>query len=74
MADSDAQVFSRDLIISAYRKLYEAEAFEGITDDAMVVEKMEGTPVKLFEASYQNIKITTPEDLAAAEIWDQMSF
>lgn len=68
------QVFSRDLIISAYRKLYEAEAFEGITDDAMVVEKMEGTPVKLFEASYQNIKITTPEDLAAAEIWDQMSF
>lgn len=65
------QAFSGKLIVSAYRKLFEAEAFEGITDDAMVVEQMESVPVKLFKASYQNIKITTPEDLAAAEIWEQ---
>ena len=33
----------------------------------MVVEKMLGKPVKLFEGSYENIKITTPEDLKVAE-------
>ena len=39
----------------------------GITDDAMVLEKMEGQKVKLVEGSYYNIKITTPEDLEMAE-------
>ena len=38
-----------------------------ITDDAMVVETLMRHPVKLTEGSYQNIKITTPEDLAIAE-------
>ncbi len=38
-----------------------------VTDDAMAVERMMDVPVKLFEASYENIKITTPEDLAIAE-------
>ncbi|MCC8045480.1 MAG: 2-C-methyl-D-erythritol 4-phosphate cytidylyltransferase [Clostridiales bacterium] len=38
-----------------------------ITDDAMVVETMMDIPVKLIEGSYDNIKITTPEDLAVAE-------
>ena len=38
-----------------------------ITDDAMVVETMLQTPVKLYEGSYNNIKITTPEDLVIAE-------
>ena len=41
----------------------------GITDDAMVLEKMEGQKVKLVEGSYYNIKITTPEDLDIAEIF-----
>ena len=41
----------------------------GITDDAMVLEKMEGQKVKLAEGSYYNIKITTPEDLDIAEIF-----
>ena len=39
----------------------------GITDDAMVVEKMTGHPVKLIEADYRNIKITTPEDIVIGE-------
>ena len=39
----------------------------GITDDAMVVERMENCAVKLVEGSYENIKITTPEDLILAE-------
>ena len=42
---------------------------EGITDDAMVVETMTKHPVKLVEGSYQNIKITTPEDLQIATIF-----
>lgn len=40
-----------------------------ITDDAMVVEQMLGYPVRLFEGSYENIKITTPEDLQIAEVF-----
>ena len=40
-----------------------------VTDDAMVVEQMMGMPVKLFEGSYENIKITTPEDLEIAEVF-----
>ena len=38
-----------------------------ITDDAMVVEYYTDTKVKLIEGSYDNIKITTPEDIAVAE-------
>lgn len=38
-----------------------------ITDDAMAVEAFTDVPVKLVRGSYENIKITTPEDMAAAE-------
>lgn len=60
------QVFEYDLIRDAYTRLMEAE-ITGVTDDAMVLEKMWGMQVKLVEGSYQNIKITTPEDLLVAE-------
>ena len=40
-----------------------------VTDDAMVVETMTDTRVRLVEGSYRNLKITTPEDLEAAEIF-----
>lgn len=68
------QVFAVDLIISAYRTLIEREAEylkKGmqITDDAMVVEEICRCPVKLVEGTYENIKITTPEDLKIAEIF-----
>ncbi len=33
----------------------------------MVVEQEKGTKIRLVEGSYQNIKITTPEDLDVAE-------
>ena len=57
---------------SAYQKLLAEEANllqQGIhiTDDAMVVETLMRHPVKLTEGSYQNIKITTPEDMRVAE-------
>jgi 2-C-methyl-D-erythritol 4-phosphate cytidylyltransferase len=66
------QVFDTALITDAYNRLRHSEAelqAQGIkiTDDAMVVETLLHHPVKLVQGSYQNIKITTPEDLAVAE-------
>ncbi len=45
-----------------------------VTDDAMAVEQMLGVPVKLFEGSYQNIKITTPEDMKIARACLKIAF
>jgi 2-C-methyl-D-erythritol 4-phosphate cytidylyltransferase len=56
------QVFKAKLILGAYRKFGRAN----VTDDAMLVEKA-GSKVAVVPGSYNNIKITTPEDLIAAE-------
>jgi len=56
------QVFLYDVLIKAYR-----EAAAEVTDDAQIVE-LAGGKVKLYQGSYDNIKITTPSDLAIAEI------
>jgi len=66
------QVFDTQLITSAYARLLEElpnMTKQGITvtDDASVVELFTDYKVKLVEASYQNIKITTPEDIKTAE-------
>ena len=66
------QVFDVDLMLKAYEKLRTEQAVwtrEGImvTDDASVIERFTDTGVKLVEGSYENIKITTPEDLKIAE-------
>ncbi len=66
------QAFDTKLIISAYEKMMQEKENlmrEGIsiTDDAMTVERFTGQKVKLVEGSYENIKITTPEDLRIAE-------
>jgi 2-C-methyl-D-erythritol 4-phosphate cytidylyltransferase len=58
------QTFRRHIIEQAYRKAYE-DNFYG-TDDAMLVERI-GIPVKVIEGSFDNIKITTREDLLLAE-------
>lgn len=60
------QVFTKKLIESAYQKLMESGRTDA-TDDAMVAETMLRVKVKLVEGSYQNIKITTPEDLITGE-------
>ena len=60
------QAFSYSLIYDAYTRML-ADEDVAITDDAMVVERMTDYKVKLIEGSYQNIKITTPEDLDVAE-------
>lgn len=62
------QVFETTLIKEAYKKLMESDTIN-VTDDAMVVEQMLGQKVKLVTGAYENIKITTPEDLKIAEIF-----
>ena len=62
------QVFENGLVKEAYAKLME-EKYTQVTDDAMVVEQMLGHKVKLTMGSYENIKITTPEDLDVAEVF-----
>ena len=66
------QVFEAGLIRAAYgRLLQEADSLAAqgipITDDAMAVETLLHHPVRLFAASYENIKVTTPEDLITAQ-------
>ncbi len=60
------QVFEIPLIKEAYGKFMEQEE-KAATDDAMVAEQMLEVPVKLFEGSYENMKITHPEDMKLAE-------
>lgn len=67
------QTFRYDLIREAYEKLL-CSSVENITDDSMVVETMLRHPVKIVEGSYENIKITTPEDLDIAKIYVRKYF
>lgn len=60
------QIFSYRLIRDAHESIRKKD-MSAITDDAMVVEQETGVRVRLAEGSYQNIKITTPEDLVVAE-------
>ncbi len=61
------QAFRYELVYQAYEKmLADPGGQERITDDAMVVETFLGERVKLIDGDYQNIKVTTPEDLPIA--------
>jgi len=62
------QVFKLELVKQAYETLM-AHRDVVVTDDAMVVESFTEHRVKLVEGSYENIKITTPEDLEIAEVF-----
>jgi 2-C-methyl-D-erythritol 4-phosphate cytidylyltransferase len=50
------------LIAEAYRQVKTE-----VTDDASLVEQL-GHKVEVYMGSYQNIKVTTPEDLAIAQV------
>ena len=67
------QSFDFSLIYNAYKKLIDQEKagrlMIPVTDDAMVVEAYTGTRVKIVAGSYENIKITTPEDMKIAELY-----
>ena len=65
------QVFEYKLIKDAYKEVLDKEQElrekgVSITDDAMIVEAVSDTKVKIVEGSYRNIKITTPEDMIVA--------
>lgn len=58
------QTFKYDLILKAHEEARKDNFFG--TDDAMLVERL-GLPVRIIEGAYENIKITTPEDIIIAE-------
>lgn len=56
------QSFEYELVKKAYEALIECGDTTA-TDDAMVVEKYSGHKVKIIFGSYENLKVTTPEDV-----------
>lgn len=64
MAVQTPQGFRTKMIFDAHAKVREDGV--AVTDDASIAEYM-GIPVKIVKGSYQNIKITTPEDILLAE-------
>ncbi len=63
------QAFLYEVILKAYEKFYQEKESKDIavTDDAMVYETFCGLPVKMLMGDYNNLKLTTPEDLILAE-------
>lgn len=59
------QTFRHTILLKAYRQAMQDGLYA--TDEAALVERL-GVPIKVVEGSYENIKITTPEDLAIAEL------
>jgi 2-C-methyl-D-erythritol 4-phosphate cytidylyltransferase len=62
------QAFNYLLIRNAYDTLMK-KMISSVTDDAMVLEQIGGYSIKLIEGSYENIKITTPEDIQLAQLF-----
>lgn len=61
------QVFVGVDIKNAYEQMMQ-HPDENVTDDAMVMEKYGTKCIKVVEGSYENIKITTPDDIKVAEM------
>ncbi|MBP5266155.1 MAG: 2-C-methyl-D-erythritol 4-phosphate cytidylyltransferase [Lachnospiraceae bacterium] len=60
------QAFSREKLLSSYN-IIRNQSMADITDDAMIVERAGNGPVEVVRGSYENIKITTREDLLYGE-------
>lgn len=71
------QTFEYKLIMTAYEKMYLEETavdtYENtsVTDDTMLLERFTGIQSKVILGSYENIKITTPEDINIAETFSE---
>ena len=65
------QCFSYELAFSSYNIAIENND-TAITDDAMVVRKYGKVCVTMLKGGYENIKVTTPEDIAVAECFLKM--
>jgi 2-C-methyl-D-erythritol 4-phosphate cytidylyltransferase len=63
------QVFRADILLDAYDKA-QAENFLA-TDESSMVERL-GIPVSIVRGSSRNIKITTPEDLISARLFERL--
>lgn len=62
------QGFKREILLNAYKRAIE-EDFLG-TDDSSLVEQLD-LKIKVVAGGYENIKITTPEDIHVAETFLQ---
>ena len=60
------QCFITKEIKEAYRKMMEVKD-DSVTDDGMVMETYGIRGVRMIKGSYENIKITTPEDMLLGE-------
>ncbi len=60
------QCFAYELALSSYNKAIES-GDRSITDDAMVAQRYGNARITMLEGGYENIKVTTPEDIAVAE-------
>lgn len=58
------QIFKTEILKAAYKKLEEEPV--PVTDDAMLVERL-GVKVVTVMGDYENLKVTTPEDLLTVE-------
>lgn len=65
------QTFEYSLILKAHEEARKS-GFYG-TDDTVLVERL-GFPVIMIEGAYENIKITTPEDMIVAEAFLNMGY
>lgn len=62
------QIFDRTLLLKAHQQITEE-----VTDDASMIEKL-GSPVRIFEGSKWNFKITSEDDLLAANMLSRGNF
>lgn len=62
------QVIKKEALLAGFA--YARARALAVTDDVSLAELI-GQPVQLVSGGYQNIKITTPEDLSFAEWWTQ---
>lgn len=55
------QIFPYDLLLAAHER-----AIEDVTDDCALIERL-GHPVRLYEGSRLNLKVTSPDDVLVAD-------
>ena len=65
------QCFHYELATSSYNKAMQNKD-NSITDDAMVVQRYGKADITMLEGGYENIKVTTPEDITVAECFLKM--
>ena len=61
------QCFQREAILQAYEEM-QSHSKDGITDDAMVMERFSSIKIHLIEGDYENVKVTTKDDILTAEM------